>query len=150
MRAVDGMNQEKIPDIKHLQRQQLANAASSNETASFVRSVCTVTNSRYWHNAKRRHCCRPNCKSLQFRTRPITNYEQATGAVRYSPVGIFYVLTTQVNQEFINCRNAQPSLKADRTEFKTVNRAYTVSQKKQDTKLLPITSLNINRFSKFF
>ena len=27
---------------------------------------------------------------------------------------------------------------------------YTVSQKKQDTKLLPITSLNVNRFSKFF
>jgi len=27
---------------------------------------------------------------------------------------------------------------------------YTVSQKKQDTKLLAITSLNINRFSKFF
>ena len=27
---------------------------------------------------------------------------------------------------------------------------YTVSQKKQDTKLLTITSLNINRFSKFF
>jgi len=27
---------------------------------------------------------------------------------------------------------------------------YTVSQKKQDTKLLPITSPNINRFSKFF
>jgi len=29
-------------------------------------------------------------------------------------------------------------------------RLYTVSQKKQDTKLLPITSLNVNRFSKFF
>jgi len=29
-------------------------------------------------------------------------------------------------------------------------RYYTVSQKKQDTKLLPITSANINRFSKFF
>ena len=27
---------------------------------------------------------------------------------------------------------------------------YTVSQKKQDTKLLPITSPNVNRFSKFF
>ena len=27
---------------------------------------------------------------------------------------------------------------------------YTVSQKKQDTKLLPITSTNVNRFSKFF
>ena len=27
---------------------------------------------------------------------------------------------------------------------------YTVSQKKQDTKLLPITSANVNRFSKFF
>jgi len=27
---------------------------------------------------------------------------------------------------------------------------YTVSQKKQDTKLLPITSPNFNRFSKFF
>jgi len=27
---------------------------------------------------------------------------------------------------------------------------YTVSQKKQDTKLLPITSPNIGRFSKFF
>ena len=30
------------------------------------------------------------------------------------------------------------------------NIIYTVSQKKQDTKLLPITSPNINRFSKFF
>jgi len=29
-------------------------------------------------------------------------------------------------------------------------RNYTVSQKKQDTKLLPITSPNVNRFSKFF
>ena len=29
-------------------------------------------------------------------------------------------------------------------------RLYTVSQKKQDTKLLPITSPNVNRFSKFF
>jgi len=29
-------------------------------------------------------------------------------------------------------------------------KTYTVSQKKQDTKLLPITSPNINRFSKFF
>ena len=29
-------------------------------------------------------------------------------------------------------------------------RYYTVSQKKQDTKLLPITSANINRFSNFF
>jgi len=27
---------------------------------------------------------------------------------------------------------------------------YTVSQKKQDTKLLPMTSPNINRFSNFF
>jgi len=27
---------------------------------------------------------------------------------------------------------------------------YTVSQKKQDTKLLPVTSPNVNRFSKFF
>jgi len=27
---------------------------------------------------------------------------------------------------------------------------YTVSQKKQDTKLLPISSPNINQFSKFF
>jgi len=27
---------------------------------------------------------------------------------------------------------------------------YTVSQKKQDTELLPITSVNIDRFSKFF
>ena len=27
---------------------------------------------------------------------------------------------------------------------------YTVSQKKQDTKLVPITSPNVNRFSKFF
>jgi len=27
---------------------------------------------------------------------------------------------------------------------------YTLSQKKQDTKLLPITSPNVNRFSKFF
>ena len=27
---------------------------------------------------------------------------------------------------------------------------YTVSQKKQDTKLLPITFPNVNRFSKFF
>ena len=27
---------------------------------------------------------------------------------------------------------------------------YTMNQKKQDTKLLAITSLNINRFSKFF
>jgi len=27
---------------------------------------------------------------------------------------------------------------------------YTVSQKKQDTKLLPITSPNVNQFSKFF
>ena len=27
---------------------------------------------------------------------------------------------------------------------------YIVSQKKQDTKLLPITSTNINRFSRFF
>ena len=31
-----------------------------------------------------------------------------------------------------------------------VKRVYTVSQKKQDTKLLPITSPNINRFSKYF
>ena len=30
------------------------------------------------------------------------------------------------------------------------NNNYTVSQKKQDTKLLPITSPNVNRFSKFF
>ena len=30
------------------------------------------------------------------------------------------------------------------------NRNYTVSQKKQDTKLLLITSPNVNRFSKFF
>jgi len=31
-----------------------------------------------------------------------------------------------------------------------LQRIYTVSQKKQDTKLLPITSANVNRFSKFF
>ena len=30
------------------------------------------------------------------------------------------------------------------------NEIYTVSQKKQDAKLLPITSPNVNRFSKFF
>jgi len=32
----------------------------------------------------------------------------------------------------------------------TTDAIYTVSQKKQDTKLLPITSPNINRFSYFF
>ena len=32
----------------------------------------------------------------------------------------------------------------------TLFNIYTVSQKKQDTKLLPITSPNVNRFSKFF
>jgi len=34
--------------------------------------------------------------------------------------------------------------------FATVQKLPTVSQKKQDTKLLPITSPNVNRFSKFF
>jgi len=34
--------------------------------------------------------------------------------------------------------------------WKRVIAIYTVSQKKQDSKLLPITSPNVNRFSKFF
>ena len=34
--------------------------------------------------------------------------------------------------------------------FTSIVLLYTVSQKKQDTKLLPITSPNVNRFSKFF
>jgi len=34
--------------------------------------------------------------------------------------------------------------------YATYRHTYTVSQKKQDTKLLPITSPNVNRFSKFF
>ena len=33
---------------------------------------------------------------------------------------------------------------------RALQRTYTVSQKKQDTKLLPITFPNVNRFSKFF
>jgi len=32
----------------------------------------------------------------------------------------------------------------------TIQHIYTMSQKNQDTELLPITSPNINRFSKFF
>jgi len=35
-------------------------------------------------------------------------------------------------------------------QYKQANNIYTVSQKKQDTKLLIITSPNVNRFSKFF
>ena len=47
-----------------------------------------------------------------------------------------------------------PSNRFDTTESytdrETQDRIHTVSQKKQDTKLLPTTSPNINQFSQFF
>jgi len=38
----------------------------------------------------------------------------------------------------------------DNETTKGISTNYTVSKKKQDTKLLPVTSRNIDRFSKFF
>jgi len=45
-----------------------------------------------------------------------------------------------------HCETTIPSSTMQRLE----TQMYTVSQKKQDIKLLPITSANVKRFSKFF
>jgi len=60
---------------------------------------------------------------------------------------------TSGNKSTLHCKTmAVPFLPKDKQKVRGMvdKHTYTVSQKKQDTKLLPITSPNVNRFSKFF
>jgi len=64
---------------------------------------------------------------------------------RHTSVKLCSIIQKLNNTEKILCYFGCQFVQAEGTET-----VYTVSQKKQDTKLLPITSANVNRFSKFF
>jgi len=74
-------------------------------------------------------------------------------AVNWKSSSVFCVATTNlslrdvVRYNFYTLMQIEPGLVDTVIQY---THHYTVSQKKQDSKLLPITSPNVKRFSKFF